>query len=171
MSDGEVPELAPVFPVRVSIESGVPGLELVHFLIWTTEDALPFDGSWSVTIASVDTAVQRCRFRSLHSAAHFAARIAPMCDWTLPYEDVRTWASDGEAGKAVRHAEAHAHEVDAVWPVGSVIAMSNGPSLIDMTGITRAFGRPSIDWKRDDEGDWRCEVCGESPSIIFEWMQ
>lgn len=164
------------FIERLTVPSGVAGLDLVHFLTWTADDLLPFDGEWSVTLSERDVAAQRCRFRTLHSAAHYALRIKDLADWTLPYEQIGERLKDGESGRALReamrHAEAHAHEVDAVRPAGAWIPMEGGPSILDDDGVTRQFmsGMPSIEWTKDEEGAHRCSVCGDHPKIVFDWM-
>lgn len=155
----------------LTVQSGVPGLVLVHGLVWTAKNGLAVDGSWSVTMEAGNVATQRCRFRTLHAAMHYAQRLAPLADWT---GDVRALlkTDEGQALKlALAHAEAHAHEVDAVYPPGNVIPSENGPSIVDHDGSTRRFmlNAPSIDWTAG-AGSPRCTDCGDEPILWFDWM-
>jgi hypothetical protein len=161
-----------LLPEPIAVPSGVDGLELVHFMEWTQEDARPSDGHWSVTLAGRNIAVQRCKFRTLHSAANYAERIKDFVDWTGPHDEWTKGEQGIEFSKKLSHAEAHAHEIDAVYPPGNWVPFSNGPAILDDDGTTRQFlsQAPSLDWTKDDEGTHRCTECGELPVLRMEWM-
>lgn len=151
---------------RIDIDSGVPGLALTHHVTECLPDAdgVPSNGLWHVTHIASDRTVERCQigFRTLHAAAHLAQRLAALRDWTVPANQI---AFEGLLPE-VRHAEAHAHEIDAAWPVGGVIPFSNGPSVVDDDGDLRRFiaQAPSIDWDKADDGTLTCSVCGALPA-------
>lgn len=164
-----------LFQGRVGVPSGIPGIDLVHLLEFTPSDGLPLDGVWSVTLADKDAAMQRCHFRTIHAAAHYALRIANMADWSLGHDAITaelTGERGGELQTAMRHAEAHAHEVDAAYPVGTWIAMEGGPSILDDDGATRQYmrGQPSIEWIKDQDNQHVCKVCGAAPKVVYGWM-
>jgi hypothetical protein len=160
----------PMVAIRIDIPSGVDGLTLVHFVQEVTiPERLPLVGEWSVTMTG-DFGVQRCTFMTLHAAAHYAQRLASLADWTSPPSDLQQLVRDDNGlSDAMKHAEAHAHEIDAVNPPGSIIGMSNGPSIVDQTGTLRKAmsHAPSIEW--DDSGDSppRCKTCGDAARVEF----
>lgn len=156
-----------------TIPSGVPGIDLVHVPEWFTDSNLPSDGHWSVTLSARNVGMQRCAigFRSFHAAAHYAYRICDLADWSLTFDELNAqMKADPELPKAMRHAEAHAHEIDSTWPAGSVIPFSNGPSIIEEGDSMHKFlaHAPSLDWTKDDEGHRVCLECGATPVISFE---
>lgn len=155
------------------VPSGIPGIDLVHMPEWFTESQLPSDGHWSVTLSERNVAMQRCQigFRSLHAAAHYALRIRDMADWSLSFAELsERMKGDAELSKAMRHAEAHAHEIDAAWPANSWMPFSNGPSILDDSGETHKFiaQAPYLEWTKDDEGKRICSECGMPPVVNYE---
>lgn len=166
---------APFIPERIELESGVPGLWLVHFVNEIlTDSGAPIDGRWTVTHGDSDMAIQSCGigFRTLHAAAHFAKRLEPLIDWTVSADELKKRAAErGEFSKGIRHAEGHAHEVDATWPAGAVIPFSNGPSIVDDTGDHRKFmaQAPMLDFEKDTEGGRVCAVCGDPAVVLYEY--
>lgn len=146
---------SPSIPERIELESGVPGLWLVHFVdeILTSTGA-PTNGRWSVTHTGSDMAIQSCGigFRTLHAAAHFAKRLEPLADWTVSTDELKKRAAEqAEFAKAIRHAEGHAHEVD----------------LVDLRKFMAQA--PALDFDKNDDGGRICAVCGEPAVVLYDY--
>lgn len=171
MTDQVNEDTKPLLSERTVVDIGIPGVTLVHFpRVMILPSGLPSDGNWSVTCAEKDLALQRCAFRCFHAAAHFALRLQ-----AIPgaLEQIALVASGGEIPpelpKAVRHAEAHAHECDGAYPAGSLIYMENGPSIVDDDGVTRRYmsQAPFVEWEKDGDGNLRCKECGDPAATIW----
>ena len=164
-------EAEPLLDDRTVVDIGIPGLTLVHFPTGYMRDSgLPCDGAWSVTWSATDHALAQSNFRTLHAAAHYALRLQRLPE---VLEAIAAAAGGGPRvskglTKAVRHAEAHAHECDAAYPPGNLIVMGNGPSIVDEDGTTRQFmsRAPLVEWKHED-GLLRCAQCGDPPAHMW----
>jgi hypothetical protein len=165
-------EAEPLLNAPIIADVGVPGVTVVHFPTeYTTNDGLPVDGRWSPTWTATNLQLSRARFRTLHAAANYALRVRAIEGALAAIE---AQASGGpKITKALteqlRHAEAHAHEVDAVYPVRSVIPMQNGPSLVYDSGNLRRYlsNAPSLKWIESEAG-LACDVCGEPPVVEYD---
>lgn len=160
--------MSPVWD-RITLASGADGLALTHHVTtYDPETDVPTDGEWAVTHEPSDKTVNRCNFRTLHAAANMALRIAPMADWQAAEETLH-----GQIDSvAIRHAEAHAHEIDATYPAGNVFT-ANGlddVAMVDEDGTLRRYlsQAPEVQWTKNDDGQRVCASCGEPPMLTFE---
>lgn len=158
---------------RTVVDIGVEGIALIHFPDkYAANSGLPVDGSWSVTWTSNDTRLHRAPFRTLHAAAHYAFRVSrlPGALDTFKAIERKEEKLTAELAKKLNHAEAHAHETDAVYPAGTLIPMENGPSIVDDDGLTRQWinQAPFLTMVENSAGDKVCEHCGELPVMIWE---